>query len=35
MIESGASVMDNVFPLSLEDASDDTEDEEGNDDDAA
>lgn len=36
VIESGASVMDSVFPLSLEDAGDDdTEDEEGNDDDAA
>ena len=35
VIESGAGVMDSVFPLSLEDAGDDTEDEEGDDNDAA
>lgn len=35
VIESGASVMDSVFPLSLEDAGEDTEDEEDDDNDAA
>ncbi|MEU6133412.1 hypothetical protein [Nocardioides sp. NPDC047086] len=35
VIKSGASVMDSVFPLSLEDAGEDTEDEEGDDDDVA
>lgn len=35
VIESGASVMDSVFPLSVEEAGEDTEDEEGDDDDAA
>jgi hypothetical protein len=35
VIESGASVMDSVFPLALEDAGEGTGDEEGDDDDAA
>ncbi|MDQ4111275.1 MAG: hypothetical protein M3306_09265 [Actinomycetota bacterium] len=35
VIESGASVMDSVFPLAVEETDEDAEDEEDDDDDAA